>query len=106
MVVGPTVQQLPSTRRLQLEVAALLPLCGACLALAFPAVSRHLAPLLTCSLVVQEIQHHPWFAEGLNPAALAYNDSILELSLESQPPQEVIEEVRALRVDWLVGKCA
>lgn len=68
------------------------------------AVSRHLAPLLTCSLGVQEIQHHPWFVEGLNPAALAYNDSILQLSLESQPPQEVIEEVRALRVDWLGGK--
>jgi len=32
--------------------------------------------------------------EGLNPAALQYNDTILQLSLESQPPQEVLDEVR------------
>ncbi|KAI7838415.1 hypothetical protein COHA_007788 [Chlorella ohadii] len=47
-------------------------------------------------LSIQEIQTHPWFMEGLNPAALQYNDTILQLSLESQPPQEVLDEVRAV----------
>ncbi|KAI7844334.1 hypothetical protein COHA_002132 [Chlorella ohadii] len=45
---------------------------------------------------LQGIFTHPWFVEGLNPAALQFNDSIVRESLANQPSPEVLNEVRAI----------
>ena len=36
---------------------------------------------------------HPWFTQGLNPAALSFNDAIVEESWANQPSAEVLDEV-------------
>ena len=36
---------------------------------------------------------HPWFAEGLNPAVLSFNDSMVQISRDTPPAQEVLDEV-------------
>ena len=53
------------------------------------------AVALPCLLWLQGIFSHPWFAEGLNPAALQFNNSIVQESLANQPSPEVLNEVRA-----------
>lgn len=52
---------------------------------------------------LQGIFSHPWFKEGLNPAALQFNDSIVRESLANQPSPEVLNEVgceRRLTAGW------
>ena len=49
--------------------------------------------------LLQEIQRHPWFTEGLNPAVLVYNDGVLQQCWGSQPPAALLEEVRAWRMN-------
>ncbi|KPF41180.1 serine/threonine-protein kinase, partial [Rhizobium sp. AAP43] len=43
---------------------------------------------------LQEIQRHPWFLEAINPAALRFNDKIVEESMARQLPAELLEGVR------------
>jgi serine/threonine-protein kinase SRK2 len=45
---------------------------------------------------LEEIQKHPWFMQGLNPAALQFNDAIVAESLSNQPSQAVLNEVRSI----------
>ncbi|EFN57458.1 hypothetical protein CHLNCDRAFT_57249 [Chlorella variabilis] len=45
---------------------------------------------------LQVIQSHPWFMQGLNPAALQFNDAIVAESLSNQPSQAVLNEVRSI----------
>lgn len=66
----------------QLARILLLPLAGG--------LTRALPPLSS----PQGIFSHPWFVEGLNPAALQFNDSIVRESLANQPSPDVLNEVR------------
>ncbi|KAL4434849.1 hypothetical protein ABPG77_005376, partial [Micractinium sp. CCAP 211/92] len=43
---------------------------------------------------LQEIQCHPWFLEAINPAALRFNDKIVEESMARQLPADLLEGVR------------
>ncbi|PSC74454.1 sulfur stress regulator [Micractinium conductrix] len=59
-------------------------------------ISRILVSEPTLRASLQDILTHPWFTKGLNPAALNFNNTIIEESLVSQPPAEVLAEVRQI----------
>lgn len=59
-------------------------------------ISRILVPDPTQRLSLQHILAHPWFLEGLHPAALQFNDRLVEESRANQPSPEVLNEARQI----------
>ncbi len=43
--------------------------------------------------LLQDIQAHPWFMQGLEPGALNFNDAIVQESLANQPTAGMLAEV-------------
>lgn len=78
------------------------PSCPAACVLVAAAWQLHSSPLCLAA-PLQGIFSHPWFKEGLNPAALQFNDSIVRESLANQPSPEVLNEVgceRRVTAGW------
>ncbi|KAL4425747.1 hypothetical protein ABPG75_009763 [Micractinium tetrahymenae] len=59
-------------------------------------ISRILVPDPDKRPAIKEIQSHPWYLEGLNSAALSFNDTIVRESLATQPSPKVLVEVQAI----------
>ncbi|PSC74495.1 sulfur stress regulator [Micractinium conductrix] len=59
-------------------------------------IRRMLVPHPSLRLPLTEILSHPWFLEGLHPAALAFNDQLVEESRANQLAPEVLEEARQI----------
>ncbi|KAL4452724.1 hypothetical protein ABPG75_008386 [Micractinium tetrahymenae] len=59
-------------------------------------ISRILVPDPEQRLSLQHILAHPWFLEGLHPAALQFNDRLVEESRANQPSADVLTEARLI----------